>query len=435
MIELAGGWRKITPAPGVLPLRHGRSLVTTGLMELLRCDSCGRPLSEGALRRGDAERRGVLLACRTCLAVEAGGQRLPVDENSPNARAWEQWYASQGAQTDTEPTRVIEPEFPRKPAGASHNGSASKPPVPVLPKPRSNRDRKITAKLPAARPREAASPVAAAAQVRSPFMLAAMILLAVVLPAFAVSLWIAISGQGEQQRLRGELELAKARTLDERGEFHRRINMLEGRLTEIERAARQQPASQPQHAQPPAPAPSNQPAPPPTAPPPEPTASRSVLPTEPLSDAEREQLDGHEQELAKQLTMGLVEATSPAARMLILGDVMTHRAIAAASSVRVFLKSAHSGERAMAAIVLGMLGDREALEQLRAIAGADEVREVRGAATEAINRISGRAPPDGLRSISDQSLQELEAQLAAAPNSRLLGDVRAELARRSRQGG
>src|SRR5690606_34427611 len=139
-----------------------------GLMELLRWDSCGRPLSEGAVRRGDAERRGVLLACRTCLAVEAGGQRLPVDENSPNARAWDQWYASQDASTDTEPTRTIEPEFPLPPASSSNGKASSAPASPILPKPKTARDKRITAKLPAARPRESLA-IAAPSQVRSPF--------------------------------------------------------------------------------------------------------------------------------------------------------------------------------------------------------------------------------------------------------------------------
>lgn len=76
-------------------------------MQILRCDSCGKPLGEGAFGRGDAARRDDFVICSTCLTLETNGRTLPIDPPEGAARRWKR---AAGSDSDPITTDIADAE-------------------------------------------------------------------------------------------------------------------------------------------------------------------------------------------------------------------------------------------------------------------------------------------------------------------------------------
>ncbi|MCA8938777.1 MAG: hypothetical protein KDB07_03150, partial [Planctomycetes bacterium] len=63
------------------------------MLELLRCDSCNKPLGDGALKRGDASDRGGVIVCASCEALEAKGYALPISPSAEGKAKFKNFHA------------------------------------------------------------------------------------------------------------------------------------------------------------------------------------------------------------------------------------------------------------------------------------------------------------------------------------------------------
>jgi len=395
-------------------------------MKLLRCDSCGRPLPEGAVRRGEAVERGGLLVCASCLAREDEGFRLPVNVIEDNRERFEAWYASAaearepgdddtdiGLETSPigEDTDVIDPlESSRhaqatsvKPLGRADVGIGAVGPKPGV-------------VLPSRRSSVAASAFGGPANSRSypeygdrvqtsksPYMIAAVVLLAILTPAFAVALWLAIGAHAGRADYQAELERERTAALASRDEQFKTLHELHVRTLEAEKAKLQaQLAAKVGEGGVPTPTVS--------------PANSPTVPTIPgLSDATRKALSEQERELGDRIRPRL-RAITPGERMVGLTEVIRWRAVDCIPDIRPLLASEFSPERMLAAEALGKLGDRESLAALRRMSEADKVVECREVARFAIAWITGDYTQLDLARLSTPELTQLANTLSDDPS-------------------
>lgn len=390
--------------------------------------------------------RGELLVCAGCLRHEAEGIRLPVNVIENNQVRFEAWYAAEAAakhvpgshstgpeDLETSPlgedTDAIDPLAASRQSKAVVAGTSAVHGTPVP-------ARKILpvrgVKLPKRRPPLATlavademagqgAPVGALGQPqRSPYLIAAIILLAVLTPAFAVSLWLAIGAQVGREELMAEVERSRQEAKASRDEQLRSLYELHLRSLEAERARASggRPADHPSggggDSQP-----QEQPA--------------AVVPKAApvgLSASTREALEAQEVQLAERIRPGL-RAETRGERMVAMAEAIRWRAVGCIPDIRPMLKSQDLAERMLAADALGKLGDKESLVLLRSLAAVDPEPEGRVAARTAIAWITGEYTQLDLGRLSTPELDQLRRTITGDPTHEdALRLVEAELRRR-----
>lgn len=398
------------------------------------------------MRRGEAVARGELLVCAACLRHEAEGIRLPVNVIENNQVRFEAWYAAEAAAKhvpgshstgpeDLETSPLGEDTDTIDPLAASRQSkavAAAPSELHVTPVPARKNVPMPGVKLPKRRPPMASlaeagdpaghgAPVVAVGQPqRSPYLIAAIILLAVLTPAFAVSLWLAIGAQVGREELMADLERSRQEAKASRDEQLRSLYELHLRSLEAERAR----ANGGRTAEDPVsdgidPRPQEQPA----------VVVPNAAPMG-LSASTREALEAQEVQLADRIRPGL-KAETRGERMVAMAEAIRWRAVGCIPDIRPMLKSQDLAERMLAADALGKLGDKESLVLLRSLAAMDPEPEGRVAARTAIAWITGEYTQLDLGRLSTPELDQLRRTIAGDPTHEdALRLVEAELRRR-----
>lgn len=387
-------------------------------MQLSFCDQCGKPLSEGSVARGEAVDRGGDLVCASCVgrqqsAARAAAAPVPGVPKPLAEYAGAVWHC-EGCGIPVTALDLIEGRASR--AGGALHCSRCQPSAhaPEVMAPASAR---MPSALPAAQPLPAQPPVVAAprlpagralpASVRRPVPAARqsaeefvrearaeekrpilpVLLFAIVLPMFAVSIYFAVTSQ---QKLN---EAMAARGNDSRPD--RRAERPQDRLTPENPAidGTVQPKQPPQ--QPPQ-QPDLQPEPP--ARPPAPAMTPEVA----------RELAEIEQQLALPVILQL-QSKSLADVWEGLVAAGSRRLVATRPHVRSLLREPDDNTRALACRVCAVLSDREALPMLDSMIENDPSESVKLEARKAKGRLTGSAT----REIKDMTSSELEEYLRA----------------------
>lgn len=357
-------------------------------MQLLFCDSCGRPLSEGALARGEASERDGETICRACETKAKSARESAARQTSgPLDRYAEKVWKCRGCGIPITALDLIEGRASRlgddvecvrcrqaapAPVNAAPVNAApsmvlpAAPAAPTLPSAR-------RPQAPRAASRSAAYLAEARKEERRPVL--PIVLIAIVLPMFALSVWYAIS---TQQKL---YEVSSQRS------------------NEPQETARQRPreALTPEEALPPKPTPpaQEQPKAPAEMPaPPRPSVPPPVL--EELASIERE---------AAAPTIRKLESRDLAVVWEGLIEAGSRRLIATRPWVRALLRDSDTRTRALACRVSSLLEDATALGDIDKLAESDPSPDVRDAAHLARARLLGKAT----RELADMKPDELEA--------------------------
>lgn len=436
-------------------------------MQFLRCDSCGKPLGEGALGRGDASKRGELLICRNCLRLEEAGATLPISPPEDRALLWQKHSRNEARGLDTEPlpnTEHLE-AIPNRPSsqrassaravasaqdgelidillndntrlrGRVHRNARGKLVIyeepsstkSIVPPSQTRASQRSSARLPHSKqssasgiqlpsrrsnPARAMTPAENAAHAlptgakkgNSPLLGAAILLLIIVVPAFAVSLYNMIENSKLAEQLKLErdeaamrLEEAKAqrnRPIDRSGlsaEQRRNSRVATPTDEELEAAKRDQAARREREAGTP-----------------ELDPARPL----PLSSEAQEHLNTMERNLARPLlnTDGL-GSDDLGTRLIALREIAKRRAVSAASAVVILLESPHAVERQLAASVLGELAWYPANQTLSDMAQLDPVVGVRNAAQRSLAQLGGNLTSLDLAEFTEAELENLRNAL------------------------
>lgn len=392
-------------------------------MLLQFCDKCGRPLSEGAIARGEAVERAGETVCATCIQREREQVRPPqpaATETGPLGQYTQAVWHCESCGIPVNALDLIEGRAARAggrvkcvrcaPQPAAFAAPAMQqgvsPPGPTVPTagPQPARPTQpARAPLPPARAPIASRPAAAAvaqeliaesqSAQRRPVL--PILLFAIVLPMFAISLYFAISSQqklNEAMAMREEAGDATTGRIDGR---------TDGRTDRRD----QRPADrvEPPTRIPPPETGNTSFTPPPVRPEPEPPAKPAPAP------------------LAAEAVQNLLEVENTLAAPVIaqlqskdLGEVWegllaagSRRLVATRPYVRALLAEQHDGTRALACRVCAMLADTEALLPLSRMIESDPSEAVRTEARKARDRMVGEAT----REVSDMSTEELQKML------------------------
>jgi hypothetical protein len=384
-------------------------------MLLQFCDKCGRPLSEGCLARGEAvERRGELV-CSNCVSVEQAKQAARAEETTQDTTGalghYEQAvWSCESCGIPVTALDLIEGRASRISGllkcarcapivGATPAMPATTParprapqaaPLPARSRPAISAPRKLAASLPraTAAPTEAYVEQAKTEQ-RRPIV--PIIVFAIVMPMFAVSLYFAVTSQVKLN----EVLSSKGNTADE--PVDRRQRRPQERLEPDADSPRLEP--EPKVEEKPAP--------------PEPAKgpAKKILPTEVIDD-----LVGIERDLAAPVIAKL-QSSDLAVVWEGLIEAGSRRLIATRPYVRGLLGDKDDQTRALACRVCGMLSDREALLKLTRMVEQDPIEAVQIEARKARDRLTGEATRD-IRDLTDAEIEEM------------LRDLKAELERR-----
>lgn len=347
-------------------------------MQLLFCDSCGRPLSEGALARGEAIERNGDTICQACEAKKKASKPAPAAVSGPLAHYAEAVWKCKSCGIPITALDLIEGRAARigdETECVRCRGSASSgaPPVAAAVAP-SVRMPKRSAALPAA-PKPASHSAAYVAQAqreeRRPVL--PIVLIAIVLPMFALSLWYAISTQAKlnEATTRGNSEVAK--------------DPPKARLREVLDPPPEKPAN--------VPAETGETAKPPEAP------KEEGLPANALKE-----LAAIEDQISRE-TITKLESRDLAVVWEGLIEAGSRRLIATRPWVRALLKDSDARTRAFACSVSAMLSDTAIISVIEDMAQNDKSQDVRDAAHRARARLIGKATRD----LSDMRPEELEA--------------------------
>ncbi len=388
-------------------------------MLLQFCDKCGRPLSEGAIARGEAVERAGETVCATCLQREREQVRPPQPastETGPLGQYTQAVWHCESCGIPVNALDLIEGRASRAgsrvkcvrcaPQPASFTPPAVSPPSPAVPMagPQPARvTQPARAPLPPARAPIASRPAAAAvaqeliaesqSAQRRPVL--PILLFAIVLPMFAISLYFAISSQqklNEAMAMRDEAGDATSGRIDGR---------TDGRADRRE----QRPADRVE----------------PTRIPPPETGNTSFTPPPVRPEPEPQPAKPAPAPLAAEAVQNLLEVENTLAAPVIaqlqskdLGEVWegllaagSRRLVATRPFVRALLAEPHDGTRALACRVCAMLADTEALLPLSRMIESDPSEAVRTEARKARDRMVGEAT----REVSDMSTEELEKML------------------------
>jgi hypothetical protein len=390
-------------------------------MLLQFCDKCGRPLSEGCLARGEAVERHGELVCSNCVSVEQAKQAVRAAQETTQDTTgalghYEQAvWSCESCGIPVTALDLIEGRASRAggelkcsrcaPVGATRAMPAAPAPTPVL----SSASRRgqvpfstsKKAPIPAAprKPiavltRAAAAPAdayveQAKTEQRRPII--PIIVFAIVMPMFAVSLYFAVTSQVKLN----EVLSSKGNTADE--PVDRRQRRPQERLEPDADSPRLEP--EPKVEEKPAP--------------PEPAKgpAKKILPTEVIDD-----LVGIERDLAAPVIAKL-QSSDLAVVWEGLIEAGSRRLIATRPYVRGLLGDKDDQTRALACRVCGMLSDREALLKLTRMVEQDPIEAVQIEARKARDRLTGEATRD-IRDLSDAEIEEM------------LRDLKRELERR-----
>ena len=391
-------------------------------MLLQFCDKCGRPLSEGCIARGEAiDRKGELI-CSSCVAkeqtaaaVKSASSEVGQETTGPlghyeqavwscdncgipvtaldliegrAARSGDQLKCSRCAPVEKQQAqpeaRPAPPKVAPRPAPVSRK-PAFAPPRPAVPAPRHSQ--------------AAASSYVQEAQADRKRPILPLVMFAIVLPMFAVSLYFAVTSQ---QKL-NEVMTAQGNEEPDRRDRRPRENLqpednapLTGNTSYTPPADGGEP-------------PAEIPTPPPEKPAPVP------LPREIVDD-----LIAVEKQLAAPVIAQL-QSTDHAEVWEGLIAAGSKRLIATRPYVRALLEDQDDQLRAIACRVAGLLDDKEALPRLSRMASQDPVEPVRIEARKARDRMTGEATRE-MRDLTDEELEEM------------LRDIQRELDRRKGSG-
>lgn len=345
-------------------------------MQLHFCDSCGRPLSEGALARGEAIERNGETICRACELKAKAVKPAPAAKSGPLAEYAEKVWKCKSCGIPITALDLIEGRAARlgddvecvRCKGATPAATH----VAAAPAPSVRAPRKSVA-LPAA-PKAASHSAAYMAQAqkeeRRPIL--PIVLIAIILPMFALSLWYAISAQ------------AKLNETTARGQ----------NTPEPEpRKPRPREKLEPEEGTPSKPANVQEP-----TKPTEPTKEES------LPEAAIKELAAIEDQLSRE-TIVKLESRDLAVVWEGLIEAGSRRLIATRPWVRALLKDSDARTRAFACTVCAMLSDTAVLSYIEDMAQNDKSQEVRDAAHRARARLVGKATRD----LSDMRPEELES--------------------------
>jgi hypothetical protein len=377
-------------------------------MQLSFCDKCGRPLSEGSVARGEATQRGSETVCAQCVSREqeiakASARPAPNMPKPLVEYAQAVWHC-EGCGIPVTALDLIEGRAARYPNGlrclrCAPAAASPAVPAPVAapstpvepaatprPEPRLPSGRKLpvsTRKPAAGRPADEFVHQAKAEE-RRPVL--PILLFAIVLPMFGVSLYFAITSQ---QKL-NEAMTARGNGQDRPD---RRNERPHDQLSP--EAANSQPN-----------VPANEPAGlPPTQPDNPPVKPAGPAPT-PMTPEIARDLADLESQLAAPVILQLQSKD--------LGDVWegliaagSRRLVAARPQVRALLREPDDNTRALACRVCGILSDRDALTLLDHMAENDPSEAVKVEARKAKGRLTGSAT----REVKDMTSDELEEYL------------------------
>ncbi|MBE7490766.1 MAG: HEAT repeat domain-containing protein [Planctomycetes bacterium] len=380
-------------------------------MQLSFCDKCGRPLSEGSVVRGEAVQRDGDLVCNQCVAREQAAVKAAAPPApgvpKPLVEYAQAVWACDGCGIPITALDLIEGRavrhgaavrcarcspVPAQPVTAAPVPAAAPPVSPPAPqaRPAAPEPAPSGRRMPPARRPAAARPAVddfvqqARKDERRPVL--PIVLFAIVLPMFAVSLYFAVTSQ---QKLN---EAMAGRGNDERAD--RRAERPFERLEPDTAAPRNQP--RPDTRVEPAP----EPVPAIPAPPPAPTPA--------MTPEVARELATIEQQLAQPVILQL-QSKSLADVWEGLIAAGSRRLIAARPHVRALLREPDDNTRALACRVCGILADREALPALEGMIQNDPAESVRIEARKAKGRLTGSAT----REVKDMTDSELEEYLRA----------------------
>ncbi|MCA8913323.1 MAG: HEAT repeat domain-containing protein [Planctomycetes bacterium] len=395
-------------------------------MLLQFCDKCGRPLSEGCIARGEAiERKGELVcsACvakeQTAAAVQAATDEIGQETTGPLGHYEQAVWTCDSCGIPVTALDLIEGRAARigellhcarcAPATKDVPTEPAARPTPQRPQPKPRPAGRPS--LPrAAAPRAAVSAPRHASAAAEEFLAEAkseqkrpilpLVMFAIILPMFAVSLYFAITSQQKLNDVMGRQANSEAAP-DARNRRPRE------QLQPTDFGNENPPGNQPETNQPG----TNQPVPPEPAPhQPEPASQT------PLSPGVVDDLVAIEKELAEP-SIAKLQSKNLGEVWEGLIEVGSRRLIAARPYVRALLRDHDDKTRALACRVSGMLNDKEALPAISRMVENDPDESVRIEARKARDRMSGEATRE-LRDLTDKELQEM------------LNDIRRELERR-----
>ncbi len=376
-------------------------------MQLSFCDKCSRPLSEGSVARGEAVNRDGDLVCAQCVAREQAISKAAAASSVPRPLveyAKAVWHC-EGCGIPVTALDLIEGRAARYPNGlrclrcapaASAQNQPVAAPAPEVTAPAAPAAPAPGARLPSGRrlPASVRKPAAgrpaeefvaqAKAEERRPVL--PILLFAIVLPMFGVSLYFAVTSQ---QKL-NEAMTARGNSEDrpDRRNERPQDQLKPEPYIPVSNVPPGLPPVQPDN---PPPKPSNPPAGP--------------APTPMTPEIARELAD-LESQLAAPVILQLQSKD--------LGDVWegliaagSRRLVAARPQVRALLREPDDNTRALACRVCGILSDRDALTLLDHMAESDPSETVKVEARKAKGRLTGSAT----REVKDMTSDELEEYL------------------------
>jgi hypothetical protein len=380
-------------------------------MQLSFCDKCSRPLSEGSVARGEAVDRDGDLVCAQCVAreqasVKAAAVPAPGVPKPLVEYAHAVWNCD-GCGIPVTALDLIEGRASRHPSGlmcvrcmplgAQPAARVEAKHQPVIVPPQPAQEPRPEARLPSARKlpvsvrkpqpaRPAAEEFVREAKGEEKRPILPILLFAIVMPMFAISLYFAVTSQQKLNEVmagRGNEEKP-----DRRNERPRDVLTPEN-----------PPANTPAQPDKPPPVETAPPVKPDQPPqPPAPTMSTEVA----------RELAAIEQQLAEPVILQL-QSKSLADVWEGLIAAGSRRLIATRPFVRALLREPDDNTRALACRVCGVLADREALVALDNMIENDPSEAVKLEARKAKGRLTGSAT----REVKDMTDSELEEYLRA----------------------
>lgn len=361
-------------------------------MLLQFCDKCGKPLSEGAIARGEAIERDGETICAHCQSKETVRTPDPAAETGPLGEYHAAVWHCEGCGIPVTALDLIEGRASRVGGVLSCSRCAgAKAPRAAAPAPERKPERKPLPSRPrvqatAPQSTRAAGDFVAQARAEQKRPVLPIVLFLIVLPMFAISLWFAITAQNRLSEMAAQ-----------RGNEPER-----NRPAPEEPAPRREPPTRidntsvekPENPQPEQPTPT----PPETAPAPVP------LPADVQSE-----LLAIERDLAAPV-LAKLRSSDPGEVWQGLIEAGSKRLIAARSQVRALLASRDDDIRAAACRVCAMLDDREALAELGRMAEHDPNEAVKIEARKARDRMAGISTRE-TRDMTDAEIEELIREL------------------------
>jgi hypothetical protein len=365
-------------------------------MQLLFCDSCGRPLSEGALARGEATEHNGDTICQACEAKKKAFGPAPSAASGPLAHYAEIVWKCKSCKIPITALDLIEGraarisdevECVRCRGSASPNASPVAAVSVAAPSVRAPKRSKVLPATPRTTSHSSVYVAQAQREERRPVL--PIVLIAIVLPMFALSLWYAISAQ------------AKLNDVTTRGNSEAAQGPPKARPREMLDSPPEKPANTPAETGE-------------TAQTPE-AVKEEGLPAGALKD-----LAAIEDQIARE-TITKLESRDLAVVWEGLIEAGSRRLIATRPWVRALLKDSDARTRGFACSVSAMLSDTSIISVIEDMAQNDKSQDVRDAAHRARARLIGKATrdlsdmrPDELEALRKQIEQEIQRQKSGA---------------------